>query len=824
MVEESIDEATTMYCPQCGAEWEGEALAWVACPECGFEFGLLSDDESENESEPAIASEQPGLSDQLLSLSSPQFEPLLEAAGPDLYRANAFRVLGLQTESTEREIARHSQRVRFQTSAGLTDRMKEPLSLDPPPDLDALQRAEQRLRDPERRLVDEFFWFWPLQQEGHEDEPLRALSQGDVRLAYQLWKKDEVRSDDGVSTHNLAILSHAVALDFEHRGELSEKERKQRDALWREAFRRWNALLEREGFWSRLASRIRQIDDPQLTTGAARRLRNTLPLALASINARLAAQAAEKGDYEKARRHTQMMRESGLGRKTVDEALNRALEPLCERIKFFCKDASREAKADPLNANRVVDSLLDQGYALRDIFDSILPLVHNLRDFLLDEVVTSACNCLVVFANETQKWDMCIDRLESALEIAVGETVRARVEKDLDKVRDLAREEELETYLDPIHSQIEEIFESAISPQEKFSKLRDEIIPQFESIKAQKDQNSEVVIIGSNMIASALRSISIDLHNDAKDFDAAYEAIRLAENFCRDDELRSKLENDIALISDHLEQERLFKNIKPITSAPTLRTVNGIGTTLYGCSDYDQKTKSYLTTLYFVFFAIPLFPIARYRVIAVDYNGYRFLGKVPLRSFDKWHRAVPIMLLIIFIIALVVENQPTHSPTSESVSIKATPSSPSQPSSSSDNQSRRSSSSKTSKAPPTMPTSPSYADQSTQVEQLKREIDADRFKLRQMESEMESLESRIDYNKQQIDNYASIINRLKRNNDAGIPVDEREYISAVDQHNYYVRVHNAALAELRAKKIVYDKLLDDTNAKIDRYNHMMGAR
>jgi hypothetical protein len=38
---------------------------------------------------------------------------------------------------------------------------------------------------------------------------------------------------------------------------------------------------------------------------------------------------------------------------------------------------------------------------------------------------------------------------------------------------------------------------------------------------------------------------------------------------------------------------------------------------------------------------IPVFPLARYRVIQ-NGTSYRFLGKAPLRSFDKWHIAVAV--------------------------------------------------------------------------------------------------------------------------------------------------------------------------------------
>jgi hypothetical protein len=48
-----------------------------------------------------------------------------------------------------------------------------------------------------------------------------------------------------------------------------------------------------------------------------------------------------------------------------------------------------------------------------------------------------------------------------------------------------------------------------------------------------------------------------------------------------------------------------------------------------------------MATYYFVFLAIPIFPIARYRVVPIS-GGYRFLGKGKFRTFDKWHLGIAL--------------------------------------------------------------------------------------------------------------------------------------------------------------------------------------
>ena len=82
------------------------------------------------------------------------------------------------------------------------------------------------------------------------------------------------------------------------------------------------------------------------------------------------------------------------------------------------------------------------------------------------------------------------------------------------------------------------------------------------------------------------------------------------------------------------------EEFEPVTTAPSLFTFNGFGFKLYGKSDYDAGTDSFMTTHYFVALHLPLFPVARYRVISEDGITYRFLGKGKFRQFEKIHVAL----------------------------------------------------------------------------------------------------------------------------------------------------------------------------------------
>src|ERR1700741_1326695 len=88
--------------------------------------------------------------------------PLLDVAHLNIYRENAFRITGLPVDATIKEIARHADMLKQMEELGYGEKANPgALALDPPPNIEQIREAIQRLKEPERRLIDEFFWFWP---------------------------------------------------------------------------------------------------------------------------------------------------------------------------------------------------------------------------------------------------------------------------------------------------------------------------------------------------------------------------------------------------------------------------------------------------------------------------------------------------------------------------------------------------------------------------------------------------------------------------------------------------------------------------------------
>jgi len=368
-------------------------------------------------------------------------EILLEMSRPDIYRINAFRCLGLPVTASEKECHSQLRKLDLMKKFEGTARVEGGiLPVTPPPDDDARREAARRLSDPESRLIDELFWFWPLGLAISEDrdDALEALKDDDYYSAVSIWKRHEEQSSEAnVSMHNLAIMYHVLALDLEHveaTQSLSEKQVKQKRDYWEQAFPRWQILLDHKGFWQRLTARIRELDDPRLTTETARRIREGLPFVLLSINAGLAVQAAQGGNKAEVSYHVGLMRDSGFG-EGVDEVLRQAVAPMRDRVKLLCTNAESEADRAPEHGDKVASQVMEQTSQLLSTLDMLLSKSHPTREAAHDGVAVCVLKSQIGFANKTENWAVSLELLKRALRIAVGASVRQRLKENIDIVK-----------------------------------------------------------------------------------------------------------------------------------------------------------------------------------------------------------------------------------------------------------------------------------------------------------------------------------------------------------------------------------------------------
>ena len=485
-------------------------------------------------------------------------KPLMEAAGTDLFRSNAFRTTGLPVDAATREITRHADKLKVMEELGHGGSAHtSAFALDPPPTIDQISESIQKLKDPERRIIEEFFWFWPEQfGESHSDPAIQALTKGDSKTPIEIWTSKEDDSVEGVvALHNLALTYHLTALDWEYfavGNELEPERRTKITTYWREAFKRWDRLAVDERLWEKVNARIRQIDDARLTTGFARRMRSSLPLALDKINAELALKYAEKGKLDLARLHVQFMRETNKGLDDVDKTADTVLGPTTGRLREQIQRAKRRTENTPADGAIASKELLEHAERAVVHFDPFFGKNSEPRTDLFDEVA-SACNqLLITYQKATGDDKICLDLLNSVLALASSSELRKQIEENISTLNENIEFKNLEALFALLRS----IQEGQETPRLKLERFRREASGAITSAASHLNPGSGLSAEINNAAAMVLRNISIDAWNKFQDKKTAQTAHTLAVSYARSVDLKQQLDKDQSHLNNILIQPR----------------------------------------------------------------------------------------------------------------------------------------------------------------------------------------------------------------------------------------------------------------------------
>ena len=428
------------------------------------------------------------------------------------------------------------------------DASRHAYSLKPSPTVEQIRAAMQRLKEPEHRLIDEFFWFWPREVGGSSNDPaIQALGNGHLDAAYETWKRLETDSqDDLVASHNLAIIYHIAAVEWTdfHIGNQvdGERERKIR-TYWQDAFQRWEKIATDERTWAYLKERVRSLDDARLTTGFVRRMRASLPEAFDKINAEAALKFAETGRMDWARNHVTFMNETHQGLDDVQKTSMLVLAPARKRVQQLVQLAKEETSKNPAQGKQAAESLVNTCGSIKHLFELFQDHVAQHNDEVFDQVAEQINSALVTHGRHTGENTQYIDLLESALMFAREPSLRELITKNISIRKANASYEQHK----PLFEQLAGIRDHHTPVSGYYDMVRTQILPLIDQV----DEDSEVGVDLRDLCAQVLREISVTAHNQDRDFDTSLGAIQLAIAIAKSDDLLADLQKDRATLSSN---------------------------------------------------------------------------------------------------------------------------------------------------------------------------------------------------------------------------------------------------------------------------------
>ena len=264
----------------------------------------------------------------------------------ELYRANPFLVLGLPSDATLAQAQKRLQKLNVLRQMG-----------ESKSDEFAVREAMQTLRDPQKRLLSELFWFQTTGAEIHT-RAMSALRAGRWEEARDLWKqeyKSQKNTPSGMQAlHNLAVLLHARVVARETGknnivGQLGGNKAMPPEHIhgWRDAFRAWGAYLNASSVWDFWRARAKVIADRRMGLDFVDQLRLLLPEVLLQVNRDLARRYADAGYGFAAGQHCQIIAHSGFDENITTSLCRSILDPVKMRVLSNCEKARETLQSCP---------------------------------------------------------------------------------------------------------------------------------------------------------------------------------------------------------------------------------------------------------------------------------------------------------------------------------------------------------------------------------------------------------------------------------------------------------------------------------------------
>lgn len=593
---------------------------------------------------------------------------------------------------------------------------------------------------------------------------------------------------------------------------------------WSNAFRVWHTVIFSSEYW-RLSKTLDAFGsfEPPATEGEFEALRNSTMLRAAEPLLSASREALIEQDEESLKAAIRILAALGDTGDWVQTARAEIFQPFTEAVDSACKENKeifgvRVVRTDE-SAKANIQPCNDLLQHFREAVQPSLARLQRVTERDQSEERTARENvarCLSSIAGAFTWSDRFVESetlLQEALSLADGTIAAVEIERSLQDNKGAADKErrvagipaDLLAKVEKARSHVMVILNtgraSLIREPDKaahnkpicdvmLGRFRTELQPMIKSAIAelppQHPLNSELLADE----ALCLNAIATD-YTWADEFVVSLQLRQEALVIAANTDAVASISEGITKISESARQERFLKELIPMKGTPGLSTLNGVGGKLYGSSDHDPSTNSFATTYYFTFLYFPILPLRRYRVIQSG-KSYRFLGRLPLRKFDKWHLGIALgAILIAIIVGAASSNTPTASIPSEPTQTSITTSSTND--------------------------SPSGQDR----QQLKAEIDAGRARMKALDSELDPILTQMKQLKSEIDQLDSELTALDSEKASGTSVDTDDYNAKVNRYNDLVSRRKALYNGHSESIEEYQALAKKDDDYVARYNALV---
>ena len=468
---------------------------------------------------------------------------LLDEAKPDIFKKNVFRITGLPVYATEKEIKKSAENQKIKEELGVkVQDEKRSFPLVPPAGPSQIQEAMTRLRDPQTRVVDELFWFWPISDNG-SDAAFQCFMKGDSDSAFNHWTQGALVSKSSISSHNLAVMFQLTAMDwtnYQLEEDVSAERAEKIRTYWQNAHEKWKEVNLGDGYWSTFRARVASLNEPMLTTGFTRRIIRSLPLSLASIHAEYAIRFLTLRKQKLASEHVELLKRACDDQEEIQYVISRALGPIRNRLKSATENLQENVKSNTSNGDQLVMAAITSLKELKQYFS----LFGGSNEVQIKELLDQACitilRSLDIWVEKLKNHEKYLTILGNVEVLATGKEVLDRIKND----QKWARNQINEKRLAPGFDLLKKILESKESAKLRLNIFKDDFMPILARLAESEQAGSESLVLLSDRAAVTVRSIGIDSYNNDEDIATSSEAIRLARLLAKDPKLKERIEED----------------------------------------------------------------------------------------------------------------------------------------------------------------------------------------------------------------------------------------------------------------------------------------